>query len=52
VLGSGLRWTVEQLGADRAEQVKQTVVEQLASRAVDRVETNVIYAVATRGPNG
>jgi len=52
VLGSGLRWTVEQLGADAAEQVKQAVVEQLASRAVDRVETNVIYAVATRDPTG
>lgn len=51
VLGTGLRWTVEQLGPRRAEQVKQTVVEWLASRAVDRIETNVIYAVATRAPN-
>jgi ubiquinone/menaquinone biosynthesis C-methylase UbiE len=52
VLGSGLRWTVDQLGPDRAEQVKQVVLEWLAAHKVDRVETNVIYAVATRGPKG
>jgi ubiquinone/menaquinone biosynthesis C-methylase UbiE len=52
VLGSGLRWTVEQLGPGDAQQVRQAVTEWLASHAVDRVETNVIYAVATRGSNG
>jgi len=50
VLGSGLRWTVDQLGSHQAEQVKHVVVEWLAAHMVDRVETNVIYAVATRGP--
>jgi ubiquinone/menaquinone biosynthesis C-methylase UbiE len=50
VLGSGLRWTVDQLGPDRAEQVRQVVLGWLAAHTVDRVETNVIYALATRGP--
>ncbi len=52
VLGSGLRWTVDQLGPHLAEQVKHDVVEWLVAHKVDRVETNVIYAVATRGPTG
>jgi ubiquinone/menaquinone biosynthesis C-methylase UbiE len=51
-LGSGLRWTVDQLGPHLAEQVKHVVLEWLARHKVDRVETNVIYAVATRGPKG
>jgi ubiquinone/menaquinone biosynthesis C-methylase UbiE len=50
--GSGLRWTIDQLGPHRAEQVKQVVLEWLAAHRVDRVETNVIYALATRGPKG
>lgn len=44
--GSGLRWTIEQLGRDDARRVKDAVVARLAG--VDRVETNVIYAVAPR----
>lgn len=51
-LGSGLRWTVDQLGPHQAEQIKQLVLEWLAAHRVDRVETNVIYAVATRTPKG
>ncbi len=48
VLGSGLRWTFEQLGPHGAEQVKGAVLKWLAAHAVDRIETNVIYAVVTR----
>jgi ubiquinone/menaquinone biosynthesis C-methylase UbiE len=51
-LGSGLRWTIDQLGVQGAEQVKQIVLAWLAAHKVDRLETNVIYAVATRGPKG
>ncbi len=51
-LGSGLRWTVDQLGPHLAEQVERVVLEWLAAHQVDRVETNVIYAVATHGPKG
>ncbi len=47
-LGSGLRWTIDQLGPHGAEQVKEAVVKWLAEHKVDRLETNVIYAVATR----
>ncbi len=49
-LGSGLRWTIDQLGPHGAELVKHAVLEWLAGHKVDRLETNVIYAVATRGP--
>jgi SAM-dependent methyltransferase len=49
-LGSGLRWTIDQLGPHGAEQVRQAVLTWLAAHEVDRLETNVIYAVATRGP--
>jgi hypothetical protein len=47
-LGSGLRWTIDQLGPRGAEQVREVVLKWLAERAVARVETNVIYGVATR----
>ncbi len=47
-LGSGLRWTIDQLGPQGAEEVKQAVLPWLVEHKVDRIETNVIYAVATR----
>jgi ubiquinone/menaquinone biosynthesis C-methylase UbiE len=48
-LGSGLRWTIDQMGAEAASGVKQEIINTLAVRGVDRVETNVIYAVAREG---
>lgn len=48
VLGSGLRATTDQMGADLVRGVKQEVLAWLAATGVDRVETNVIYAVAGR----
>jgi ubiquinone/menaquinone biosynthesis C-methylase UbiE len=48
VLGSGLRWTVEQLGPEAAERVKRHNLAWARNNAVDTVETNVIYAVATK----
>jgi hypothetical protein len=47
-LGSGLRWTIDQMGPQLALSVKQEVLHHLTTRAVDRVETNVIYAVGRR----
>jgi ubiquinone/menaquinone biosynthesis C-methylase UbiE len=47
-LGSGLRWTIDQMGPETALAVKQDVLGTLAARGVDRVATNVIYAVAGR----
>jgi hypothetical protein len=50
-LGSGLRWTIDQMGAELAREVKQEVLDRLAAKGVARVETNVIYAVAEK-PSG
>lgn len=47
-LGSGLRWIIEQMSDDVALDVEQEVVGRLAETGVDRVATNVIYAVASR----
>jgi ubiquinone/menaquinone biosynthesis C-methylase UbiE len=49
-LGSGLRWTIDQMGAETALVVKREILDALAAEGVDRVETNVIYAVAQREP--
>ena len=48
-LGSGLRWTIEQMGAESARRVREDVLDSLAEKGVDRVGTNVIYAIAQRG---
>ena len=50
-LGSGLRWTIEQMGAELAREVRHEVLERLTAKGVDRVETNVIYAIAEK-PSG
>jgi ubiquinone/menaquinone biosynthesis C-methylase UbiE len=47
-LGSGLRWTIDQMSAELAREVKHEILERLAATGVDRVETNVIYAVAEK----
>lgn len=47
-LGSGLRWTIDQMGADTAAAVRQEVLSRLAAMGLDRVETNAIYAIAER----
>lgn len=45
-LGSGLRWTIDQMGPEKAAAVRRIVMEQLVAAGVDRVATNVIFAVA------
>jgi ubiquinone/menaquinone biosynthesis C-methylase UbiE len=47
-LGSGLRWTVDQMGPELAREVKQEVVGKVAAKGIDRVETNVLYAIAEK----
>jgi ubiquinone/menaquinone biosynthesis C-methylase UbiE len=49
-LGSGLRWTIDQMGAELAGEVKHEILDRLAAPGVDRVETNVIYAIAEKPP--
>lgn len=46
--GSGLRWTIDQMSAEATQSVRQEIFDTLTAKRVDRVETNVIYAVATR----
>jgi ubiquinone/menaquinone biosynthesis C-methylase UbiE len=48
VLGSGFRWTVEQLGNEAAARVKKNNLEWITTNRVTSVETNVIYAVAVK----
>ncbi|MBV9965579.1 MAG: class I SAM-dependent methyltransferase [Alphaproteobacteria bacterium] len=48
VLGSGFRWTVEQLGPDFAERVHAACGARLRADNVTAVETNAIYAIATK----
>jgi ubiquinone/menaquinone biosynthesis C-methylase UbiE len=47
-LGSGLRWTIDQLGAEPASALKGEIVSALAAAGASRVATNVIYAVARK----
>jgi ubiquinone/menaquinone biosynthesis C-methylase UbiE len=47
-LGSGLRWTIDQMTTEEARGVEQEVLTTLAAKSVDRVGTNVIYAVARK----
>jgi hypothetical protein len=39
------------MGAELAREVKHEVLDRLAAKGVDRVETNVIYAIAEK-PSG
>src|SRR5215472_6702875 len=47
-LGSGLRWTIDQMGAELAAGVRREIVDALTAGAVARVATNVIYARARK----
>ena len=48
VLGSGFRWTVEQLGRDAAERVRSANLAQMRRSNVKAVETNAIFATARK----
>jgi SAM-dependent methyltransferase len=47
-LGSGLRWTIDQMGIELAREVKQELLDRLSASGITRIETNVIYAVAEK----
>lgn len=47
-LGSGLRWTIDQMGPETAAQVKADNVGWLKENRIDRVEANAIYAIGTK----
>jgi ubiquinone/menaquinone biosynthesis C-methylase UbiE len=48
VLGSGYRGTIEQMDAEGREKVRRDCVDFIEKNNVRSVETNVVYAVATR----
>jgi SAM-dependent methyltransferase len=48
VLGSGFRWTVEQLEPEVAAQVREDNLKWAYDHNIQSVETNVIYAAATK----
>jgi ubiquinone/menaquinone biosynthesis C-methylase UbiE len=48
VLGSGFRFTVDQLGPMVADEVRQRNLAWLAAHDVHEIEVNVIYALATK----
>jgi hypothetical protein len=47
-LGSGLRWTIDQMGTELAREMKQELLDRLSANGITRIETNVIYAVSER----
>ncbi len=47
-MGSGLRWSIEQMKSDEAQCIRQSNLKWIRDRNIDTVETNVIYAVAQK----
>jgi ubiquinone/menaquinone biosynthesis C-methylase UbiE len=47
-LGSGLRWTIEQMGPEVAARVRADNVQWLRENEIKSVETNAIYAIANK----
>jgi ubiquinone/menaquinone biosynthesis C-methylase UbiE len=47
-LGSGLRWAIEQMGAEAAARIKTDNIDWLRENKIDRLETNAIYAIARK----
>lgn len=50
VLGSGYRWTVDRMDGDMAARVREANIRYMREHAVAEIDTNVIYAVATKDP--
>ena len=48
VLGSGYRWTVDQMEPEMAERLRDANLAWIRSHNITAVETNVIYAVALK----
>ena len=48
VLGSGFRWTVDKLGAEASGRVQNQNIEWIKSNNIKSIETNVIYAIASK----
>jgi hypothetical protein len=48
VLGSGFRWTVEQLGTEMAERVRAANLARIRADNIAAIETNAVYAIARK----
>ena len=48
VLGSGFRWTVDKMEADASMRVRRQNIEWIKSNGITSIETNVIYATASK----
>ena len=48
VLGSGLRGTVDAMDAATAQRIQDQTVSWVRDNAVSSIQTNVIYALATK----
>jgi ubiquinone/menaquinone biosynthesis C-methylase UbiE len=47
-LGSGLRWTIEQMGPEAAARVKADNIQWLRENEISGIETNAIYAIGNK----
>jgi ubiquinone/menaquinone biosynthesis C-methylase UbiE len=47
-LGSGLRWTIDQMGPEAAARVKADNLQWLSENRIGSVETNAIYAIGKK----
>jgi ubiquinone/menaquinone biosynthesis C-methylase UbiE len=47
-LGSGLRWTIDQMGAEAAARVRADNVGWLSENSIGSLETNAIYAIGNK----
>lgn len=47
-LGSGLRWTIDQMGPEVAARVRADNIQWLSENEVSGVETNAIYAIGNK----
>jgi hypothetical protein len=48
VLGSGFRWTVDQMGPEIAGQARAQNIRKMGESGATEIETNVIYALARK----
>ena len=48
VMGTGLRWTVDQLTEEQATRVRKATLEHARRQHVDWITCNVLYARATK----
>jgi len=49
-LGSGLRWTIDQMGTEAAARVRADNVSWLRQNSIGSLETNAIYAIGNKRP--